>query len=61
MEGLEVYKGHTVKIMAKNEHFIVRYVKEGDDGAVMACTPDLICTVNLYTGSTMGSYVCLCC
>ena len=55
VEGLDVYKGHKVKIMAKNEYFIVRYVKEGGDGAVMACTPDPICMVNLYTGIIMGS------
>ena len=54
VEGLDVYKGHKVKVLAKNENYIVRYVEEGegasDDGAVMACTPDLICIVDSDTG-----------
>ena len=59
MEGLDVYRGHKVKVLAKNEHYVVRYVESsvgsgeesgGSDGAVMACTPDLICMVDSDTG-----------
>lgn len=56
IEGLDIYKGHKVKVLAKNENYIVRYVEEGEDGVVMACTPDLICVVDSDTG-TYISYV----
>ena len=59
VEGLDTYKGHKIKILAKNEIFVVRYMmKEGVGGAVMACAPDLICMVNLNTGNLIkGAYL----
>ena len=54
VEGLDLYRGHKVKVLAKNENYIVRYVEEEEeegDGAVMACTPDLICVVDSDTGT----------
>jgi DUF917 family protein len=52
VEGLDIYRGHKVKVSAKNENFIVRYMEEEaeGEGAVMACTPDLICLVDSDTG-----------
>ena len=51
VEGLDKYRGHRVKVLAKNENYIVRYVEKGyDGGAVLACTPDLICVVDSDTG-----------
>ena len=52
VEGLDLYRGHKVKVLAKNENYIVRYMEgeEEDEGAVMACTPDLICVVDSDTG-----------
>ena len=64
VEGLDTYKGHKVKILAKNENYLVHYVESSDggagddsgsDGAVMACTPDLICVVD----SDTGKYICM--
>ena len=53
VEGLDIYRGHKVEVSAKNENFIVRYVEEEaeGEGAVMACTPDLICLVDSDTGT----------
>ena len=54
VEGLDMYRGHKVKVIAKNENYVVRYVESSDDfstdGAVMACTPDLICIVDSESG-----------
>ena len=54
VEGLDTYRSHQVKVLAKNEHYLVRYIEVGGasptDGAVMACTPDLICVVDSDTG-----------
>ena len=54
VEGLDMYRGHKVKVIAKNENYVVRYVESSDecstDGAVMACTPDLICIVDSDSG-----------
>ena len=48
VEGLDSYRGHKVKVLAKNENYLVRCV-EGTE-AVLACTPDLICVVDSETG-----------
>ena len=57
VEGLDSYRGHKVKVLAKNENYLVRCVEgteagagSGNDGAVLACTPDLICVVDSETG-----------
>ena len=51
VEGLDTYKGHKVKVLAKNENYLVRYMESGmTDGAVMACTPDLISMADPETG-----------
>lgn len=54
VEGLDTYRGHQVKVLAKNEHYLVRYLEVGGatptDGAVLASTPDLICVVDSDTG-----------
>ena len=60
IEGLDSYRGHKVRVLAKNENYIVRYVEEGGvDGEVMACTPDLICVVDSDTGMTLCVCVCV--
>lgn len=55
VEGTDDYRGHKVKVLAKNENYIVRYLEDGgeeeDTGAVMAVTPDLICIVHSNTGT----------
>ena len=59
VEGLDIYRGHKVKVVAKNEYYLVRYVESSvgragsTDGAVMACTPDLICMVDSQTGTVV--------
>ena len=57
VEGLDIYRGHKVKVLAKNENYLVRYMEGGTtDGAVMACTPDLISLVNPKTGIKLYVY-----
>ena len=58
VEGLDSYRGHKVKVLAKNENYLVRCVEGREagagscnDGAVLACTPDLICVVDSETGT----------
>ena len=54
VEGLDRHRGHLVRVLAKNENYLVRYLEiDGDeltDGAVLACTPDIICVVDSDTG-----------
>ena len=69
MEGLDAYRGHSIKLLAKNENYVVRYMERGVagagavDGAVMACTPDLICVVDSETGTVTHTNVSIseCC
>ena len=58
VEGLDSYRGHKVKVLAKNENYLIRCVEGREagvssynDGAVLACTPDLICVVDSETGT----------
>ena len=57
VEGLDAFAGHQVKLQAKNEYYIVRYLEPGGggggrmvDGPVLACTPDLICVIDSDLG-----------
>ena len=56
VEGLDSYRGHKVKVLAKNENYLVRCV-EGTE-AVLACTPDLICVVDSETGMYGDRTIC---
>ena len=56
VEGLDTFAGHEVKLQAKNEYYIARYLESGGgggrmvDGPVLACTPDLICVIDSDLG-----------
>ena len=54
VEGLDRHHGHLVRVLAKNENYLVRYLEMGGaeltEGAVLACTPDIICVVDSDTG-----------
>ena len=58
VEGLDTYRGYKVRVLAKNENYLVRRMRshsgdggEGDsESFVVACTPDLICIVDSETG-----------
>ena len=61
VEGLDEFLGHRVKILAKNENYIIRYLDSSSaaklkDGPVLACTPDLICAID----SDEGAYIRTC-
>ena len=60
IEGLEEYAGHHVRILAKNENYVVQRMDittskeqkaEEDEGEMLACTPDLISIVDSDTGT----------
>ncbi|MFK7875656.1 MAG: DUF917 domain-containing protein [Paracoccaceae bacterium] len=46
IEGLESYRGQTMTLSFQNEFLLA----EGEDGAPIAITPDLICLLDLETG-----------
>ena len=56
VEGLDTFAGHQVKLQAKNEYYIVRYMESGGgggrmvEGPVLACTPDLITVIDSDLG-----------
>ena len=66
VEGLDTYRGYKVRVLAKNENYLVRRMRShsGDggeadsEGVVVACTPDLICIVDSETGM-MNIHTCL--
>ena len=58
VEGLDVFAGHHVKLIAQNEFYIAQYIEtDGSqpvDGPVLVCTPDLICVIDSDTGEQLA-------
>ena len=52
VEGLDEFAGYSVTIHGKNENYIAQSIgTKGEEGEILACTPDLISVIDVETGT----------